>query len=213
MNDNIKTNDELSEALSKADDVAAKSINESLANHHKPSVKEEPGQYVVEDTVDLRRSQATDESPSIKKNSRLHKAFVVVMVVAILAMVLFAVGYTVKTLPTTVIDKYEVDTRACEYNKDGVHVIGKRSYKYRYNEILGYRFIDTRTMEEVTEIYHDFTETVVVGIDDGDWWKVYFSKGEPARMMLPPTEFYTFVQGEAAAVIDYEGFCRLKKGN
>lgn len=126
----------------------------------------------------------------------------------ILFMITATIAITAKAGKDSMVTKRVVDKRSCEYNQKGVKVTGMRYYSYNYTELFGFRFIDTEKIEERTDIHHDFTATVVVGMNNEEWWSLSLGKGEPTIKTLGKAESYTFVQDGLAGVVSYDNFCK-----
>lgn len=147
----------------------------------------------------------SESGPAIKRKSdrRIYMIWITTVLV-----LLAGAGWAVYNDSSTVINKRVVDIRECKVNLDDVEVKGRRYYTKYYTEVLGIRFMQKKDIEETTEIHHDYTETVVVGMTKGEWWRSHLTKGEPTRRVLAPTDHYVFVQEGNAVVINYEAFCK-----
>lgn len=117
------------------------------------------------------------------------------------------------------------DERSCSVKLGGdLELTGKRSYTYRYNQILGYRFIDTRKIFEKTTLdLRNQTMTVVgqytrakpvdqttgeVPAVEERWWGINIDGGDRGQQILKGADNYTFVVGKKIGVIKYEEFCK-----
>lgn len=131
------------------------------------------------------------------------------------------VTYAYKTMET---GRF-TDERSCSVKLGGdLELTGKRSYTYRYNQILGYRFIDTRKIFEKTTLdLRNQTMTVVgqytrakpvdqttgeVPAVEERWWGINIDGGDRGQQILKGADNYTFVVGKKIGVIKYEEFCK-----
>lgn len=142
----------------------------------------------------------------VKRKKESNQKFYYWLIAFFIVTLIF--GVLAREAKDSFVSKAVVDVRSCEYKVKGVEVKGKRYYAYEYNEVFGIRFIDISKINERTDIHHDFTATVVVGINDYEWWSLNLGKGEQTIKTLGKAESYTFVQDGLAGVVSYDDFCR-----
>lgn len=155
-----------------------------------------PDDEVVTDTTTENKPQTT------KSRTKLYFWLFVLFIITATG------GIVTKTAMASMTSKYVVDKRSCEYKQKGVTVSGMRYYSYRYTEVFGVRLIDAEKISERTDIHHEFIATVVVGMNDLEWWSLNLGKGEPTIKTLGKATSYTFVQDGLAGVVSYDDFCK-----
>lgn len=197
-NDNLTAQEKIEQAAAQR----KLEIDKALETMELP---EDTNEYDEELETDDAGAKARDKMAVKHRKSKWH--IYLIWLTALLVIVAGAC-WAVYNDSSTVINKRVVDIRECKVNFDDVEVKGRRYYTKHYTEVLGIRFMQKKDIEETTEIHHDYTETVVVGMTKGEWWRLHLTKGEPARRVLAPTEHYVFVQEGNAVVIDYEAFCK-----
>jgi hypothetical protein len=108
----------------------------------------------------------------------------------------------------TKVTGYVTDTRSCSLEIDGKELTGTREYSYPFTEILGFRLIDTKHIEETTKVDIRGESLRVVGLNNTEWWTVKVGVGEKGIQQLKPAHTYTFVLGDKVGVVPYRAFCK-----
>lgn len=99
------------------------------------------------------------------------------------------------------------DDRSCKVEYKDLTITGKRTYSYPFTEIFGFRFIDTKAIDERTVIDIRGDALVVVGQSGSDWWSLAIGPGEQGIQILKAAESYTFVMGKKAVLVKSKEFC------
>jgi hypothetical protein len=100
------------------------------------------------------------------------------------------------------------DDRLCSSEIGGFKVTGKRTYSYPYMEIYGFRFIDTKKIDERTVVNISGDSMMILGQSDDMWWSVAIGPGEQGIQILKEASQYTFVSGKKALIVSSKEFCK-----
>lgn len=104
---------------------------------------------------------------------------------------------------------YVTDERSCSLEIGKRLLTGTRAYSYHFNDYLGWRFIDTRAVEEKTTVQvrgYAFTVVNLTG-DKHDVTRV--GTGEQGIQILKPADKYVFLfEDGGVGVSDYRSLCK-----
>jgi hypothetical protein len=100
------------------------------------------------------------------------------------------------------------DDRLCSSEIGGYKVTGKRTYSYPYMEIYGFRFIDTKKIDERTVVDIRGDAVLILGQSADMWWSVAVGAGEQGIQILKEANQYTFVSGKKALIVSSKEFCK-----
>src|SRR5690606_15317351 len=105
------------------------------------------------------------------------------------------------------------DARPCKLDIGGdTYITGKRLYTYKFHEIFGYRFIDTRTVETKTFVDVHGRSMLVVGHNHNNtsMWQVAIGAGIIGQQQIKSADVITFVLGDGtkAIAVSGKGFCK-----
>lgn len=100
------------------------------------------------------------------------------------------------------------DERPCGALIGERQLTGYRQYSYPFNEVFGFRFIDTSKIDEKTIIRMNGSALHVVGIDKKDWWALKIDQGETGIWTLKHATTYVFVAFGKTNVVPYNAFCK-----
>lgn len=106
--------------------------------------------------------------------------------------------------------EWQVDYKECYLQLGNTVVEARRKYRYQSTSLLGFRFIDTSTMQEETELRGSGLAFTLVGHSDKDWWSIRNESNATSRnyTKLKPATIYTFVSAHHVGVVEYEAFCK-----
>lgn len=122
-----------------------------------------------------------------------------------------AVGWTYRDRVVQDWDRYDSPTSKCVFKVGDRTVHGGREKSYRYYTVFGWRFYDTRTVQEKTYIeLPSSAASVLAHMADGSYQKVSTTDGENGRYPLPQADSYSFFMdgGKNSAVITYRELCK-----
>ena len=100
------------------------------------------------------------------------------------------------------------DERPCEAEVGDRRLVGFRHYSYPFTEIFGFRFIETKQIDEKTTIRLGGSGLHVVGLSEKEWWALKIDQGEVGVWTLKPAQTYVFVSGGKTNVVPYKTFCK-----
>lgn len=105
---------------------------------------------------------------------------------------------------------YSVDERPCHAEIQKQQLTGKRTYSYPYIEFLGFRFLETKKVEEKTWIDVNGSAFTVVGVTGTDQsWSTRVSKGEKGVQLLKRYDTYVFVFDDGSVgAVNYQSLCK-----
>ena len=160
-----------------------------------------------------------------RRAARRTMRFVRMTIVVCLTLAVIAAGiiawYGYTTMKT---DRFSV-YQNCSVKVGDLELTGKRTFSYKFTEVFGQRFIDSKqTLQSTTLDLKNVGLTVVgqyvkpkpVNPDTGEvpapeerWWAVSADAGDRGTQILKGADNYTFVAGpKRVAVIKYEEFCK-----
>lgn len=99
------------------------------------------------------------------------------------------------------------DDRMCKVEYKDLSITGKRTYSYPFMEIFGFRFIDTKAIDERTIVDIRGDAMMIIGQSGDDWWSLAIGMAEQGIQILKPSDSYTFVVGKKAVVVKSKVFC------
>lgn len=144
------------------------------------------------------RAQAAAKAKKVFK-------FTILIIVGLVLLVAAALGYYGYMTRVT---GYLVDERQCKWMVGDTELTGSRLYSYPYQEYFGYRFINTKVIDEKTKIDIAGNPIQVVGLSGDDFWVVNVGMGERGKQVLKHADNYIFTMGKNVAVAKYKTFCK-----
>jgi|SRR5690606_883293 len=136
---------------------------------------------------------------------------ILMAVVATVVLAVTGAGYFI--YKTTYVTGRAEDARPCKLDIGGdTYITGKRLYTYKFHEIFGYRFIDTRTVETKTFVDVHGRSMLVVGHNHNNtsMWQVAIGAGIIGQQQIKSADVITFVLGDGtkAIAVSGKGFCK-----
>jgi hypothetical protein len=141
--------------------------------------------------------------------SKALKAFKITVWVFIAVGLLAIAGFLYYAY-TTHVGGYVTDERACSIDIGKKNIAGTRSYGYHYDEYLGFRFIDTRTISEQTKMQVRGAGYTVVNLyTDNTFDTTRVGQGEQGIQVLKAAERYVFIfEDGSIGMSDYKKLCK-----
>lgn len=166
----------------------------------------------VDDRIGKAKEKLVERQVTVGKAVRrtLHITYLIISLLSMLAVCGIIAGGVWAYNQGNFYSSRAIDERGCgmTVGKDWV-VLGRRYYTYRYRDILGYRLIDTKGIEERTEMFMDASDMIITGVTkEGTFWYEKWPKGEPGVFPMPDAERYIVFSGEVVGTTTYHDFCK-----
>uniref|UniRef100_A0AB39CDN8 Uncharacterized protein n=1 Tax=Pseudomonas phage HRDY3 TaxID=3236930 RepID=A0AB39CDN8_9VIRU len=122
-----------------------------------------------------------------------------------------AVGWTYRDHVVQDWDRYASPVSNCIFKVGDRTVRSTREVSYRYYTVFGWRFYDTKTVEEKNWVeLPNSASSVLAHLPDGSYRKITTSDAENGRYPLPIADTYSFFMdnGKNLAVVSYKEMCK-----
>lgn len=104
---------------------------------------------------------------------------------------------------------YVTDERSCSLEVGKRSLTGTRAYSYPYHTYLGWRVVDTSTVDEKTTIQVRGSGFIVINLYEGKSDVTRVGMGEMGVQILKRADRYVFVMDDGSVgVSDYRSLCK-----